>query len=293
MAIDSAAPVIAGVDGSPAGYEAAVWAADEARIHGCRLVLVSVNAWPSYLATVARAGSPGWDVEEGRAVARDVLEQARRTVLAAVPGLELSTEVAEGSPAQTLVERSRTAALVVVGRRGDGEFSTLLLGSTATQIAVHAAGPVVVVPEAQPVPTPGGPGVVVGVDIGEHGQEAVGFGFEEAVRRAVPLTAVRAWTLLSEEPAIRSFAPDPEELQAQQRRLLSEALAGWCAKYPDVPVRHWLVRRHTGRALVEASQGASLLVVGARGAGGFAGLLLGSVSDAAVRHAHCPVAVVR
>jgi nucleotide-binding universal stress UspA family protein len=109
----------------------------------------------------------------------------------------------------------------------------------------------------------------------------------------LPLTALRAWTLLTDEPAIRNFAPNPEELEAEQRRLLSEALAGWCAKYPDVPVRRWLVRRHAARALVEASQGASLLVVGARGAGGFDGLRLGSVGDGVIRHSCCAVAVAR
>ncbi len=107
------------------------------------------------------------------------------------------------------------------------------------------------------------------------------------------MTAVRAWTLLSEEPAIRAFAPDPLELEAEQRRLLSEVLAGWSAKYPDVPVRSRLVRHHAGRALTEVSRDASLLVVGARGTGGFAGLHLGSVGDAVIRHADCPVVIAR
>jgi nucleotide-binding universal stress UspA family protein len=131
------------------------------------------------------------------------------------------------------------------------------------------------------------------VDIGEHGQSAVGFGFDEAARRGLPLTAVRAWTLLTDEPAIRNFAPDPQQLEAEQRRLLSEALAGWCTKYPDVQVRRRLVRHHAGRALVDSSQGATVLVVGARGAGGFPHLRLGSIADAAIRHARCPVVVVR
>lgn len=292
MTTDSAAPVIAGVDGSPAGYRAAVWSAQEANSRGRQLVLLSVNTWPFFV-EAPWGGSLNWDAEDGRSVCRDVLHQARLGAQKLVPGVDVRTEIVDGWPARTLVERSESASLVVVGRRGGGEFSSLLLGSTSAQTATYAACPVVVVPEALPAPTAGGPGVLVGVDIGDHGQGAIGFAFDEASRRRLPLTAVRAWTLLSEEPAIRNFAPNPEELESEQRRLLSEALAGWCTKFPDVPVQHRLMRRHPGRALVEASQGASMLVVGARGAGGFAGLRLGSVGDAAIRHADCPVAVVR
>lgn len=291
MNTEVAAPVIAGVDGSPAGYRAAVWAAVEAKSSGRQLLLLAVNTWPTYLGTPW--GGVGWDLEGGRSVARDVLAQAQRGVDDVAPGVPVRTEVVEGLPAQTLIERSRGASLLVVGRRGGGEFGSLLIGSTAAQVAAHAGCSVVVVPEVPPVPRLGGPGVVVGVDIGDHGQEAIRFGFEEASWRDLPLTALRAWTLLTEEPAIRNFAPNPEELEAEQRRLLSEALAGWCGKYPDVSVRRWLVRRHAGRALVDASRGAALLVVGARGSGGFDGLRLGSVGDAVIRHADCVVAVAR
>ena len=291
MIIDSAAPVLAGVDGSPAGYRAAAWAAQEAGLRGRALLLVSVSTWPSYIGTPW--GGDDWDVEAGRSVCRDVLHQARLGAQDLVENLSVRTEVVEGQPARVLIERSAAAALTVVGRRGEGEFSSLLLGSSAAQIATFAAGPVAVVPETLPAPGLGGPGVVVGVDIGDHGQEAIAFAFDAASRRGLPLTAVRAWTLLSEEPAIRSFAPDPEELEHEQRRLLSEALAGWCTTYPDVRVRPWLVRHHAGRALTEASADAALLVVGARGSGGFPGLRLGSIGDAAIRHALCPVVVAR
>jgi nucleotide-binding universal stress UspA family protein len=291
MTIDSAAPVIVGVDGSPAGYRSAVWAAREAQIRGRQLLLLAVNTWPSYIGTPW--GGNEWDVEAGRAVCTDVLEQARRGAQDLVANLTIRTEVVEGLPARVLIERSAGASLTVIGRRGGGEFSSLLLGSSAAQIATHAEGPVVVVPEVLLAPTPGGPGIVVGVDDGDHSQEAVAFAFDEASRRRLPLTAVRAWTLQSEEPAIRTFAPDPEALESEQRRMLSEALAGWCAKFPDVAVRHWVVRHHAGRVLVEVSRSASLLVVGARGSGGFPELRLGSIGDAAIRHAHCPVAVIR
>lgn len=292
MTTDRSGPVIAGVDGSPAGYRAAVWAGQEAQSRGRPVVLLSVNTWPAFV-EAPWGGGQRWDIESRRSVCQDVLDHARAGAQGLAPDLDVRTELVEGLPSRVLVERSLIAALVVVGRRGRGEFSRLLLGSTAAQVATHAHCSVVVMPEALPEPSVDGPGVVVGVDIGEHSQEAIGFAFDEASRRKLPLTAVRAWTLFSEEPAIRNFAPNPQELESEQRRLLSEALAGWCSKYPDVPVERRLMRRPAGQALAEASRGASMLVVGARGAGGFAGLRLGSVGDAAIRHADCPVAVVR
>jgi nucleotide-binding universal stress UspA family protein len=75
--------------------------------------------------------------------------------------------------------------------------------------------------------------------------------------------------------------------------VLSEALAGMCERYPDVEVEQRLIQGHAAGNLVDASRKAQLLVVGSRGRGGFKGLLLGSVSQAALHHAHCPVAVVR
>jgi nucleotide-binding universal stress UspA family protein len=83
------------------------------------------------------------------------------------------------------------------------------------------------------------------------------------------------------------------EFQGEEMRLLSESLAGWREKYPDVDVRQTLVHQEPVKALVDSSPGAALVVVGSRGRGGFRSMLLGSVSHALVHHARCPVAVVR
>jgi nucleotide-binding universal stress UspA family protein len=82
-------------------------------------------------------------------------------------------------------------------------------------------------------------------------------------------------------------------VEGDEARVLAEALAGWADKYPDVVVRQRLVRRGPRRALIDASRRAQLVVVGTRGRGGFAGLLLGSVSQALLHHAAGPVVVVR
>lgn len=82
-------------------------------------------------------------------------------------------------------------------------------------------------------------------------------------------------------------------LAQAEEAVMAEALAGRRERYPEVSVEPRVTRGGTREALIEASSTAQLLVVGARGRGGFAGLLLGSVSQAMVHHAHCPVAVVR
>ncbi len=76
-------------------------------------------------------------------------------------------------------------------------------------------------------------------------------------------------------------------------RLLAQAVAGRAESYPDVTVRQEVLSGETREVLVQASRNAQLMVAGARGRGGFSGMLLGSVSQALLHHAHCPVAVVR
>jgi hypothetical protein len=86
---------------------------------------------------------------------------------------------------------------------------------------------------------------------------------------------------------------DWDVMEADEREVLAERLAGWAEKYPDVTVRRLVAGDRPARALVEESGRAQLVVVGSRGRGGISGLLLGSVSQARLHHAACPVAVVQ
>lgn len=110
------------------------------------------------------------------------------------------------------------------------------------------------------------------------------------------LVAVHAWTHpVSTGPGdMLPLVYDVNGVEAEEQRVLAESVAGWCDRYPEVPVAHRLVRGPTRTTLIdESARGAPLLVVGARGRDGFAGLLLGSVSQAVLHHAGCPVAVIR
>ena len=136
--------------------------------------------------------------------------------------------------------------------------------------------------------------VLLGVDGSPANDLVVGFAFQEAALRGVPLTAMHTWTHpVSTGPGdMLPLVYDVAEVAAGEARVLAEALAGWHDKYPDVVVHRKLTHGGARKALIDATHRAQLVVVGTRGRGGFTGLLLGSVSQAVLHHAACPVAVV-
>ena len=190
-----------------------------------------------------------------------------------------------------MIEESRRAELVVVGSRGLGGFAGLLLGSVGAQVAAHAHCPVLVVrPDEQPIPVDGP--VLVGVDGSESSRLAVGLGADEAALRDVPLVLVHVGPADGDRTVPEEIEESQAAYQAEAVRLLADASAAVRAEHPDLVVREHPVRAAgAAQGLIEASGAASLLVVGTRGRAGFAGLLLGSVSQAAIQHAHCPVLV--
>jgi len=156
-------------------------------------------------------------------------------------------------------------------------------------LAAHAQCPVVVVRGPEP-DDPMSP-IVVGVDDTPVSEAAIAFAFQAAADRGVPLIAVHTWwdTFLDQSPAV--LFRDEEQVYAQEQ--LAERLAGWSEKYPQVEVSRVVTRDRPAHLLLEQSRDAQLVVVGSRGHGEFAGLVLGSVSNALVHKAGCPVAVVR
>ncbi|MFJ9012679.1 universal stress protein [Streptomyces canus] len=279
--------VVVGVDATPGARLALAWAADEAALRRLPLhVVLAVDA----------LGLEGGSVElpslwttwgpEVRAAYASVLEEARDFAVERHPGLTVVAELADGSPADVLRARAPDSAMVVIGSRHHGIVRDLLSRESVGQpLVTHAPCPVVVVREPEPV-TQAPPHVVVGVDGSALSAEAVRFAFEEAAFREARLIAVSAW-----EPAhLRDLAV--EDAEDEVRRVLAESTAGWREKYPQVEVRHEVVRGHPVRVLSDAAQWAVVLVVGSRGLGGFSGLLLGSVSQGLMHHAPCPVVIV-
>ncbi len=287
------APVIAAVDGSPASMDAARWAAREARRLGTRLRLVNVCELPPLNPNVETAPLAEYAAvwtESGRRW----LDEATELAGAEAPEVSIESEVQLGGVIDTLVTVSAHAAVLVLGSRGFGGLRRLLVGSVAVSVAAHAHCPVVVV-HAGAAEADTGP-VVVGADGSPHSHDALQHAFRAAAARSARLVAVRAWR----DPWLETAWAGPplgDEIQrmaADQSQALHTDLAALRAQYPDVEVEAKVVR--LGRpvdALLEAAEGAALVVVGSHGRGVFSGLLLGSTSHALLHRATCPVAVVR
>jgi nucleotide-binding universal stress UspA family protein len=272
--------IVVGVDGSASSHAAIALALEEARRRDLPVRLVH-----------AEEPTPP-DSPDGRSqVLDDALAHARRCA----PDLNVGGNAATGVPAVVLLAAAAEAELVVVGSRGLGGFRGLLLGSVSSQVSAHAGSPVVVARDSRRYRPP--VGVIVGVDGSDGSDAAVEFAFEEAALRGVGLTAVHAFGSLvkasiGDDGMDLRRPPEPRQLAAEESRVLTDSLVGWQQKYPDVEVTARLVRGHPAWALAGESVDGELLVVGTRGRGGFHGLFLGSVSQAVLHHAACPIAVV-
>lgn len=287
--------IVVGYDGSDGGREALDFAVDSGRLY--KLPVEVVHAWLPSPPPGRFAGYSGPRVEDLRSSGEAVLSTALDHARSSGAEVEVRGTLAEGTASAMLLDAAGEARLLVVGSRGLGGFGGLLLGSTSTQVATHAACPVVVVrpPDPQPgIGTEAGR-VVVGVDGSEDSEAALAFAMEQASLRRVGLTAVLAWDIPYQNVPGRLGAIPPDVVQAEHdaaAALLAESVAGWQERFPDVDMRSQVVSRQPADALVAASVGAAMLVVGTRGRGGFRSLLLGSVSHAVLHHAHGPVAVI-
>jgi nucleotide-binding universal stress UspA family protein len=281
-------PILAGVDGSESALAAVRWAAREAQALRAPLRIVTVFGWVPTpdLEDPFRSSPAAWD--SLRDQAQQTLDAAAAEARRVAPDVTLTTELLVGAPADTIVSGSADARLLVVGHRGVGGFGALVLGSVGSAAAAHAACPVVVV-RGEPA-APDGP-VVVGVDGSRLSEAALAFAIDVAVRRGTSLVAVHAWQD-NANPRVAALI-DWKAVAAEQAAVLAERLAGWQEKHPDLTIVRRVVRDSPAHELTALSEEAQLVVVGSRGRGGFAGLLLGSVSQALLRHAACPVAIVR
>jgi nucleotide-binding universal stress UspA family protein len=230
---------------------------------------------------------------EDHPVTDDVLDVAVGQLRQRFPDLAVSAQATTGTAAHDLTRASAQAREIVVGSHGHAQ-SRLPLGSVAHAVAMHADCPVVVVRESGNADARSGP-VVVGVDGSELSAYAVDFALEQAAHRGTSLIAIHAWWVEFVDGVVVTTEGSAQWQKAAERMRLdvAETLAGCRERHPDVEVTVRLEQSRPADALVGASEYASLVVVGARGHGGFAGLLLGSVSRELLMHAAGPVAVAR
>ena len=287
--------IVVGVDGSPASKVAVQWAARDAELRKVPLTLVHVVR--------ATAGTwletpllPEWmrgQRERGRQVIDDALKIVDESCQRGPAQVHCEMPSANAVPA--LVDLSKNAELVVVSRHGTGTLRGRHMGSVTSGLVYHAHCPVAVIhDEAPPNADVAQSPVLVGIDGSPESELATAIAFDEASLRKVGLVALHAWSDVSVFDSIYDL-PGPRwpELKSIEDEALAERLAGWGERYPDVSVRRVVVREEPALPLVDQSQWAQLVVVGSHGRGGFAGMLLGSISAAVVMLARVPVIVAR
>ncbi len=263
------APIVVGIDESPEVHSAVDWAAHDAKTRdGALRVVCAYHGSDSQLA-------------------RDLVAETVDRI-ASKHGVQATGDAVEGDAVQVLHDESARASLVVVGSRRHKSLGSSVLGSVSGAVAARSESPVVVLcgPAGMPEEEAS---VVVGVDGTEASAPLLEFGFERASRHHVGLRAVLCWH--TDVLATMSWRGAPSAPSSVEE-WLSDTLAGWRTKYPDVEVHPEVVREHPKTGIVAASQGQYLLVVGNHGRHALAGTMLGSVSQRALHHATCPVAVI-
>ena len=279
------------VDGSAESDAAVRWAAREALLREADVTFVHVVAsvvvtWPvGYL----RASFAEWQEEN----AQHAIEQAQKIFAAEVGNGKLpvvKAQVLHDNVASGLVAASRDSEMIVAGSRGLGAISGTLLGSISRALLHHARCPVAIVHTNEADTAHHTAPVLVGIDGSPASEAATALAFDEASRRQVDLVALHAWSDVGVLPVL---GMDWHEYEDQGHEVLAERLAGWQEQYPDVHIQRRIVCDRPAHWLIEGSEHAQLVVLGSRGRGGFAGMLLGSVSAAVAEAAECPVLVVR
>ena len=278
--------IIVGYDRSADARAAAAWALDEAARTGASVQFFYAYQWPTWAPAASMV--PGTavypDGETERAI-KSSLHEAVALARHTHPEVRTEISIAHSNAALTLVDRSREAALIVLGSQGHSSM-TGLLGSISIAVSAHAHCPVVVVKQRL-----GEPGrIVAGVDDSDAAEHIMAFAVEQAVARGVPLTVIRAF------PPVAGLWEDTSAVERtiseQERRPFDDLVEAWQAKYPALEVTAEAVIDHAAAALTRASRDAQLLVVGSRGRGALRGMLLGSVSQNVLHRSECTVTVV-
>ncbi len=297
--------VVVGVDGSDGSLKALEWGVHEARRKGVALHVLCCYSVPFY-------GEPGmfgaYGIESQVEAIKADHEQILATALARAAVVD-ATVPAEGSvvfasPVMALSEDAKPGDVIVVGSTGRGGALADALGSVATALCHRATVPVVVVPANRQgdvtndtTSVPKGvtmKKIVVGIDGSPTSEEALRWAFDEAKLAGAELVVLHGWSY--PYPLWRAEADGPrDEMKLDALRQLEASIdsLGTRSGEGEITVHARLVEEGAAKALIDEAADADLVVVGSRGRGGFASLLLGSVSRAVVQHAPCPVAVIR
>lgn len=280
---------VVGVDGSEGSRHAALWATAHARDRAERLRFVS--AWHIPSAPALPPIGPMhkyWNIEAYEADALASVEQLASDLRSTSP-VPIETSLVKGPVADVLIGAARHGSLLVVGCRGLGGFSRLVLGSTSTQCATHAPVPVAVIPDVAPADSTGH--IVVAFDGSQNSIDALAWTLEFAAPDA-DIECVGVWDIAPVAIGINQYYI-PESNEAAQDEF--EGLLDRCIDELGADrsaIRRSFVEGRTRQEVANAASDADLLVMGARGHGAVASHLLGSVSTWLLHHVERPMVVV-
>lgn len=273
--------VLVGYDGASDGDVALAWAAATVRHTEEPLRVVVVED------VTVEDGSGLWTGDYW-----DDVEEGARAQLRVLGVTEPRVDRVRGRPLEVLLGLASEVSLLVVGSRGHGRVGEMMLGSVSQHLAGHAACPVVV---ARPASRPDANRILVGMDGSGPAARALDLACRRAEATGEEVAAVSGMRVSRDVPVDqRGNVPEKMSAQILERE---RDLAGWVAParaaHPTVTVTEEVVTLPPGKALIEGSADASLVVVGTRGRTAFTGIILGSTSHEVLHRAQCPVIVVR
>lgn len=290
--------VLVGIDGSDGSHQAFTWAFEEAALRHCLLEVVSVREPASSSVLHRRPADP----DQRAAAASRFLAEAIETADAMQPS-DVQVTAIEGDPIDTLCLRAEAADLLVVGSRGHGRVAGLLLGSVSNGCARRSKTPVVIVPPPHgKAPDPIGrteAAIVAGVDGSVGSNIALRWALEEATLRNARLEVIDVWRAdeasddLGEELAMfPSLSRRDRSLADATQTELDAVISELGPTANTIDIEPLAIEGNPVEVLCERAATADLLVVGSRGRGVAAGLLLGSISAACAHRSTRPVAII-
>ncbi|MBS2547139.1 universal stress protein [Catenulispora sp. NL8] len=281
--------IVVGYDQSPSGDRALAQAGREAAWRDASVTVVNAFHWIA-------VGRPGAYVPMGvetslKDAADSIAATGVETLRRHYPGMTVDSAVIAGPTADAIAEAAREADLLVLGNRGRGGFTGLLLGSVSIRTLTLASGPTMIVRGTPREPTDT---VVLALDVEDPGEELMDFAFTEAALRGARLEVVNVWDLdWTEAAGSDVLARAKEHAVADIRSALERRLNPWHAKHPDVHLVIEVMDGMPSAVLTELTASADLIIAGAHRRGdGHPGMRPGPITHTLLHHADCPVTVV-
>lgn len=278
-----------GVDGSHGAAQALQWAVREGELRD--IPVTAVVAWDllnQWTLVESETFDPGFDDD----AALDLLDGWVARAVGGDAAVHIERRAANDLAWRALVSVSEGADLLVVGARGSGGFLGLRLGSVSERCLHHAKCPIAIIRDVEQPTSPTKERIVVGVDGSAHAQHALAWALDEARLRGASVHAVTAWNFAPATAFAGGPSMDLRVFEEGGRDVLDHALEKADTSGLSEPVKPVLVAGSPAGAILAEANDATLVVVGARGLGGFKSLLLGSVSQQVAHHAPCPVVII-